>query len=58
MDTDDMIDEIRKDVRRTHAANVVDSILNVLEREGVDLRTEPSLEEMKRIVVAASCAAN
>ena len=58
MNTDYLIDEIRTEIRRTHATNVANSILNVLERENADLRREPSLEEMKRIVVEAWRAAN
>ena len=58
MNTDYLIDEVRTEIRSTHATNVANSILNVLERENVDLHREPSLEEMKRIVVEASRDAN
>jgi len=59
MDTDYLINRIRDEIHYTDAAtDVAKTIIDVLVREGVDLRREPSLEDMKHILVAARRAAD
>ena len=47
-----LIDQIRMEIRHSDdKTDVAKIITDVLVREGVDLRREPSLEDMKQIMV-------
>ncbi len=55
----DLIEEIRDEIRGSQCEpDVVEIVTDVLTRAGLDLRHEPSLEEMKQILVQATRAAN
>ena len=59
MQFDDLIDQICDEIRGSKAKpDVLGTVTGVLIRAGLDLRREPSLEEMKQILVQATRAAN
>lgn len=58
MTTDYLIQQVRDEIRRSDAeADVVRTVAEVLVNDGLDIRREPSLDAMKRILVEAVRAA-
>ena len=52
-----LIDQVRDEIRHTdEPIDTAKVITNALARAGFDLRREPSLEDVKRILVAVSRA--
>ena len=59
MDARYLTDQVRQEILRTDAAeDIAETIVNVFVREGLDLLREPSLEDMKQILVEAHRAAD
>ena len=59
MNINELIDQIRDEIRQTETEpDVVSIVTNVLIDEGLDVRREPSLWEMKQILVEAFRAAD
>jgi hypothetical protein len=54
MNTDYLIQQICEEIRRNGSPpDVASTVADVLVKEGLDIRREPSLEAMKRILVEA-----